>query len=207
MATASLREKLEMMIKNIPENEVTLREIFDSFGNESLMLLIIFLSLVFLIPVSIPGVSTVFGTAILLVGISMLFNRQLWLPKKIAHRPISSEKLTTVMERALVFFRRVERFVRPNRFHWMIKDGKTELFNKLSLILATLLLMVPFGFIPFSNTLPALAILFLTVGMLEKDGGSIFVGHLIILLTIIYFVALMMGGGFTIYEVFRLFSS
>ena len=42
----------------------------------------IFAAIFFLIPVSIPGVSTVFGAAILLVGVSRLSGRQLWLPAR-----------------------------------------------------------------------------------------------------------------------------
>jgi hypothetical protein len=201
MVKASLGEKLEAVIKNIPSTEVTLIEILESIGNESLMFLTIFLSLVFLVPVSIPGVSTVFGSAILLIGISRLFNRKLWLPKQIANRTIAAEKLIVVVNRALVWFRRLERFSRPYRFQVITHEGNFGLFNKLSYILAAVLLMVPFGFIPFSNTLPAIALIFLAVGAMQKDGGCIFIGHLSNLLTIVYFSALIAGGGLTIFEV------
>ena len=48
MAKASLGEKLETVIKNLPSTEVTLIEILESIGHESLMFLTIFLSMVFL---------------------------------------------------------------------------------------------------------------------------------------------------------------
>jgi hypothetical protein len=60
----SLGEKIELIIERLPPLEVTLVEIMDIVGADSLTLLTIFLSLVFLVPVSIPGVSTVFGTGI-----------------------------------------------------------------------------------------------------------------------------------------------
>lgn len=203
MAKASLGEKLETVIKNLPSTEVTLIEILESIGHESLMFLTIFLSLVFLVPVSIPGVSTVFGSAILLIGISRLFNRKLWLPKQIANRTIAAEKLIVVLNRALVWFRRLERFSRPYRFQLITREGKIGLFNNLSFILAAVLLMVPFGFIPFSNTLPAVALIFLSVGVMQKDGGCILIGHLSNLVTIVYFSALITGGGMTIFEILR----
>jgi len=206
MAKASLGTKLESVIKNLPATEVTLMEILDSIGHDSLMFLTIFLSLVFLVPVSIPGVSTVFGSAILLIGISRLFNRKLWLPKQIANRTITSEKLTVVLNRALTWFSRLERFCRPYRLHSIASEGKVGLFNKMSYILAAVLLMVPFGFIPFSNTLPALALIFLAVGGMQKDGGCIFIGHLSNLVTVIYFSALIAGGGMTVFEVMRFIS-
>jgi hypothetical protein len=204
VAHASLGEKLERVIKNLPESEVTLIEIMDSIGHDSLMFLTIFLSLVFLVPVSIPGVSTVFGTAILLIGVSRLINRKLWLPGRIANRTIASEKLAVVLNRALLWFRRLEKISRPYRFQLIASEGRTGLFNKLSYILAAVLLMVPFGFIPFSNTLPAIALIFLAIGMMQKDGVSIFLGHIFNLVTIIYFSALIAGGGMTLNEILRL---
>lgn len=206
MAKASLGEKLETVIENLPSTEVTLIDILDSIGDDSLLFLTIFLALVFLVPVSIPGVSTVFGSAILLIGVSRLLNRKLWLPPQIAHRTIAAEKLTMVLNRALVWFRRLERLSRPYRFQLITSEGKIGLFNKLSFIMAAVLLMAPFGFIPFSNTLPAIALIFLAIGVLQKDGGCLFIGHLFNLGTIIYFSALITGGGMTIYEVLLYFS-
>lgn len=200
---ATLVEKLETVIQNLPTKEVTLIEILDNIGHDSLMLLTIFLALVFLVPVSIPGVSTVFGSAILLIGISRLINRKLWLPKQIAYRTIAAERLTVVLNRALIWFRRLERVSRPYRFQLITSEGKVGFINKLSYVLAALLLMVPFGFIPFSNTLPAIALIFLAIGVVQKDGGCIMIGHLSNLVTIIYFAALITGGGITIIEVFN----
>ena len=203
LAKTSLGEKLETVIRNLPETEITLIEISDYFGHDSLMFLTIFLALVFLVPVSIPGVSSVFGSALLLIGIARLFNRKLWLPKQIARRTIAAEKLAVVLQRALVWFKRLEKFSRPERFLAICGEGKAGLFNKLAYILAAVLLMVPFGFIPFSNTLPAIALIFLALGVMQKDGGCIFIGHLSNLVTIIYFSALFAGGGMTIFEVLR----
>ena len=99
----SLGEKIETVIGNLPTTEVTLTEILDHIGHDSLMFLTVFLAMVFLVPISIPGVSTVFGSAILLIGVSRLFDRQLWLPRQISHRTIAAEKLTMVLNRALIW--------------------------------------------------------------------------------------------------------
>lgn len=206
LAKESLGEKLETIIEQMSPAEVTLIEILDIIGNDSLMLITIFLSLVFLVPVSIPGVSTVFGSAILLIGFSLLLSRKLWLPKRISTRRISTDKLVVVLNRALLWFRRLERISHPHRLQWLTTGGKISLFNNLSFILAAVLLMMPFGFIPFSNTIPAIALILLSVGLMQKDGGFILLGYLANLATIIYFAALVAGGGLTIYEALRLFS-
>jgi hypothetical protein len=200
----SLGEKIELIIAKLPPEEVTLVEIMDIVGADSLLLLTIFLSLVFLVPVSIPGVSTVFGTGILLIGITRLFKRKLWLPKAIADRKLNAVRLREGFQRALVWFRRLEKISRPHRLPALTNGRLMDVLNNLSFILAAILLMAPFGFVPFSNTLPAVALIFLSVGMLQKDGGSILFGNLSNLATIIYFGFLIAGGGYSILELLQL---
>jgi hypothetical protein len=203
LQTESLGEKIELIIEKMPAVEVTLVEIMDIVGADSLLLLTVFLSLVFLVPVSIPGVSTVFGTGILLIGITRLFSRKLWLPKQIADRKLSSEKLRAGFKRALVWFHRMEKISKAHRLSNLTNEGMMTTFNNLSFILAAVLLMAPFGFIPFSNTLPAFALIFLSVGMMQRDGGFILLGNLSNIATIIYFGFLIAGGGWTISEFFK----
>lgn len=199
----SLGEKLETVIQKMPARDITLMEILDIIGDDSLMFVTIFLSLVFLIPVSIPGVSTVFGSAILLIGIARLFNRKLWFPEKIARRTISAEKLIKVLERALGWFHRFEKISKPHRLALLASEGT---LNNLSFILGALLLMVPFGFVPFSNTIPAVALIFLAIGIIQKDGVSLLLGHLANIATIVYFSALVAGSGLGLFEAFKYFS-
>lgn len=204
LQTESLGEKIELIIEKLPPTDVTLVEIMDIVGADSLMLLTIILSLVFLVPVSIPGVSTVFGTGILLIGITRLFSRKLWLPKAVANRKLSAVKLRAGFKRALVWFRRLEKISRPHRLPGLTSGRFMTPLNNLLFILAAILLMAPFGFIPFSNTLPAIALIFLSVGMMQKDGGSILLGYLANIATIVYFAFLIAGGGLSIRELFRL---
>jgi hypothetical protein len=203
LQSESLGEKIELIISKLPPTEVTLIEIMDIVGSDSLMLLTIFLSLVFLVPVSIPGVSTVFGTGILLIGVTRLFARKLWLPKAIATRKISAEKLRLGFNRALVWFHRLEKISRPHRLQGLTSNGLMALSNNLSFILAAILLMAPFGFIPFSNTLPAIALIFLAIGLMQRDGRSILLGYLANVATLIYFAFLIAGGGLSIRELFQ----
>lgn len=201
MKTESLGEKIESMIQKMPASEVTLFEIMDIVGSDGLLLLTIFLSLIFLVPVSIPGVSTVFGSAMLLIGITRLFSGKLWLPEIIGARKLSSEKLVAGFNKALKWFHRLEKVSKPHRFSVLASSGVFVVFNDLSFILAALLLMMPFGLIPFSNTLPAVAVNFLAIGMMQRDGVSILFGHLMNLATIAYFGFIVIGGSWSILQI------
>ena len=86
-------------------------------------------------------------------------------------------------------------------------DGRVQdVFNNLAFILAALLLMAPFGFIPFSNTLPGLALLLYAIGMIQRDGMAILLGHLANIGTIIYFGILIGGGGMAAHGLLRHFT-
>lgn len=198
-----LGEQLAAIIDNLPEDKLTLGELLDVFGDEGLLLLTILLTLVFLIPVSIPGVSTVFGAAILLVGISRLSGRKLWLPAKLKNKALPADKLRPGLARGMTWVHRLERISRPHRLRVFVDGRMQDLTNNLAFILAALLLMAPFGFIPFSNTLPGLALLFYAVGLIQRDGGAMLIGHLANIGTIIYFGILIGGGGVAVRELLQ----
>ena len=199
----SLGAQIAGMIARLPPDHVTLGELLDLFGDEGLLLLCILLTLVFLIPVSIPGVSTVFGAAILLVGVSRLLSRQLWLPARVRDRRLPSDRLRPGLAGGLRWVQRMERLSRPHRLPALV-DGRTQdVVNNLAFILAALLLMAPFGFVPFSNTLPALALLAYAIGFIQRDGGAILLGHLANLGTMVYFAVLIGGGGLVAQELFK----
>ena len=199
----SLGEKLTTIIEHLPPDRVTLTEIRDLLGQDGLLLLTAFLTLVFMIPVSIPGVSTVFGAAILLIGVNRLLNCSLWLPKRLQDRELPAEKLRAGLHGGMVWFHRLERISRPRRLKWLTRNGVVGVANDSALILGAGLLMAPFGLIPFSNTLPALALLLLAIGLLQRDGVCILLGHFANLATIVYFAVLIAGGGVAIRELFR----
>lgn len=202
---ATLGEQLDRVIRELPEESVTLGELLDVFGDEGLLLLTMLLTVVFLIPVSIPGVSTVFGAAILLVGISRVLGRPLWLPDSIRHRKLPAGKLRPALEQGMKWVRRLERIARPRRLHALIDGHLRVQFTHLAFILAAVLLMAPFGFVPFSNTLPALALLLYSVGLVQRDGVAVLLGHLATVATIVYFSVLIGGGGMAMHQLWQKF--
>lgn len=204
MHDESMAVQLNGIIEKLPPEGVNLSKILDLVGDSGLLVLTGLLSLVFLIPVSIPGVSTVFGAAILLIAVSRLFRRKLWLPESVQQREIASDKLRDVLTRAMSWMHRLEKIARPNRLKWL-SSGAMDTVNNLMLILGAVLLMAPFGFVPFSNTLPALAIIFLVLGLLQRDGACIVLGYLTNLASIVYFGVLIAGGGMAIQQALRHF--
>lgn len=185
----TMREALARAIESIDGETVTLRTLIRLIGEHGLLFIAALLSIPFLIPVSIPGVSTVFGLGILLIAIGITLNRAPWLPDRLQDRPISTEKLKPVLRRGMGWLVRIETVIRP-RLTGLTEGMAMQRLNGLALVLGAGLLMVPLGLVPFSNTLPALAILFLCVGISQRDGWLVLAGHAMNVATIVYFGAL-----------------
>jgi len=198
-----LREQLTRMIAQLPEDRLSLGELLDIFGEDGLLLLSMLLTLVFLIPVSIPGVSTVFGAAILLIGFSRLRQRPLWLPQRLRRKQLPSARLRPALTGGLKWVQRMERISRPQRLRWLVHGRVPNLINNLAFIAAALLLMAPFGFVPFSNTFPGVALLAYAIGFVQRDGGAILLGHVTNIATVVYFSLLIGGGGMAVHEIIR----
>lgn len=179
--------------RTIRGEDVSVRELLGQIGEQGMLVFAIFLIVPFLVPVSIPGVSTVFGLLITLIGVGVMTNRMPWLPQRLMDRRVRTENLARAFEHGSKLVARLERFLHP-RLSALTRSGGVNRFNGLMVVVAGLLLMVPLGFVPFSNTLPGLAILFLAVGMLQKDGVFVLLGYLFILATIVYFGVLFAGA-------------
>lgn len=192
-SATGLGQTLLGVATQLTSESVTLREVFGLLGEQGLLVFCSFLTLPFLIPVSIPGVSTVFGLVIILLGVGVAFNRLPWLPQRLMERPLSVEKLVPVLERGAKFVARFDRLTHPRLRH-LTSTTTLNRAHGLALVFSGVLLLFPLGLIPFSNTLPALAILFLALGLLQRDGYFIFAGYGMMFLTIIYFGILALGA-------------
>jgi hypothetical protein len=186
-------ESVEHVIKNLSGDVVTLREIINVIGHEGMLVFCIFLTLPFMVPVSIPGISTLFGLAIGLIGLGVMTHRPPWLPDRLIRKKFPAHRLRLALEKGTIWIHRLERISRPSIPVLTHGSGMARI-NGLMLIAGALLLMAPFGLIPFSNTLPGLAILFLATGVLQRDGRSVLLGYMTLVLTALYFSFLLRGG-------------
>lgn len=182
----SLHATLSEAIDRIDGDTITLRQLLVLVGEHGMLFLCAMLTIPFLIPVSIPGVSTVFGAGIVLIALGITLNRLPWLPDRLMDRELDATKLKGILNRGLSVVARVEAYVKP-RYSAITGTAVANRINGLAIVFAGVLLMAPLGLVPFSNTLPAFAILLLSVGMAQRDGLVVIAGYVMILATLIYF--------------------
>jgi hypothetical protein len=204
-AKTSLSSALTDAASSLKGESASVRELLALIGEQGMLVLCIFLTIPFLVPVSIPGVSTVFGLLVVLIGVGVMTNRIPWLPSRLIDKRFPTEKLCPALLQGAKILQRLERYLHP-RWGALTRSAAMNRFNGAMIVVAGLLLMAPFGLVPFSNTLPAFAILFLAAGMLEQDGLIVFLGYVFILGTIVYFGVLIAGAiaaGMGLTRIFR----
>jgi len=188
-----LSEQLAGIARQLPDEKLAIREVLERLGQSGMQLFAVFLTLPFLVPVSVPGISTVFGLLIILIGIGVALDRLPWLPGFVLDRKVPAGALGKALEQGSKVVARIEGFLQP-RLGVVVNGMGVGRLNGLMLAFAGALLMAPFGFVPFSNTIPGIAILLLTLGMLERDGVFVVLGYVMTAVTCIYFGALLWGA-------------
>lgn len=191
--TESLSAVLQRLIGNLSGKTITLRELMEAIGEQGLLLMCAIACLPFLIPVSIPGVSTVFGAAIVMISLAITLNRLPWLPKRILDKQMETARLVPALQKGVSIVSKLDRYMRP-RLPAFTTGTIVARVNGIAIMVAGILLMMPLGFVPFSNTLPGVAILLFSAGMIQRDGATVLGGYLFLILTIIYFAALGYGA-------------
>ena len=170
-----LSADLEMLHARVKDKSLTLAELKQALKGRGSAILLILLALPFCF-VAIPGLSMPFGIAIGLIGASLAIGREPWLPRFIMHRRLSTARSAQLLAAAIKVARQLERFVRPRFAFLHAGPGMLRLIG-LGIVIASLGLMLPLP-IPFSNSIPAWAVVLLAIGMMEKDGLCVLLGHL-----------------------------
>jgi len=95
-----LSEALESTRIAVTGHRVTLRELLGLVGEQGLLVFCAILAMPFLLPVSLPFMSTALGTPMLLIGVAVVMNRVPWLPERLLDHALPTETVQHVLERA-----------------------------------------------------------------------------------------------------------
>lgn len=126
------------------------------------------------LPLPIAGVSTIIGIPLIIVSAQLFlgFNKP-WLPAWIADRSMKRNQFAKFLHKILPTLEKFESLIRP-RWKFVTVPIAQRIFGLLFLILA-IVIALP---IPFGNLPPAIAIVIISLGMIEQDGVVIILGAL-----------------------------
>jgi hypothetical protein len=185
-------EELQNLATRFADRPTPLSEILGATQGRGFYLLLFCISLPFLTPIPLPGLSTPFGLVVALIGARLAVGRSPWLPRRLLARELPPRFLTKLLKSASRIVRLLEFCLRPR---WAFLH-EALVFRRVAgslIMLCGLLLLLPLP-LPFSNSLPALTVLLLAASALERDGACFLAGCIMFLVTVAYFGFLAFGG-------------
>lgn len=170
---------------------LTINRLLARTEGRGIFLVIILLCLPFVVPVSLPGVSTVMGGMVLLLTLRLALGKSPRLPAFLGERALPAGGQKRVLNASMKFLRWLEKYIRPRRTPWL-SARPAVLANTLLMAVLALVLSLPLPSPPFlfSNSLPAYAVILLAASMMEEDGVLIWVAYAVVLGNIIFFTLL-----------------
>lgn len=186
-----LSEDLRAMLAVEHEHEMTIGDIESALKKRGFAIIIMLLAIPFIIP-SIPGISVPFGIAIMLMGIRIVLGKKPWLPQKILQKKLSQKAFQNIIKTLLKTAVILEKIAKP-RMHFLERWPVMKKLIGVGIASNGLFLALPLP-IPFTNTLPAISILLLAAGMMEKDGLLVLLGYFSAVLAWAYLALFLLLG-------------
>ncbi|MBS7695902.1 MULTISPECIES: exopolysaccharide biosynthesis protein [unclassified Chelatococcus] len=166
--------RLSAILKDIAEDasrdRISLRDLL-TIGRDRAFGALLFIFAVPNVMPAPPGMSAILGLPLLFLAAQLMVGYpHPWLPKIIADRSMRRQDFATLINKLAPWIARSERLLKPRLSLLAI----TERFIGLVALCLAIILFLP---IPLGNMLPALAICFFALGILERDGIAVLLGY------------------------------
>ena len=185
-------DELRQLAQVFSVRPARISEILAATKGRGFNLLLLLIGIPFLTPIPLPGFSAPFGLAILLIGTRLAIGRQPWLPKRILERELPARFITKLLGAASRIVRWLEVLLRP-RLRFLQEQWIYRRVAGTLIMLSGLLLLLPVP-VPLSNGLPALTVVLLAAGAMERDGLAFLAGCAVFVLNLGFFGLLAFGG-------------
>ena len=164
-----------MLLPQEPGQGVTVGRVFEVLAGRGYAILIIILALPFCLPIPLIAMSPFFGLLLVLFGGRLAMGLKPWLPERMLEKEIPYPTIFGIVAHGKRVARRLEPILHP-RWLWLSCPEMLRIHG-LTVAYLSLLLSLPLP-IPFTNAIPAIGIVLVALGMLERDGVFIFCGYL-----------------------------
>lgn len=156
------RDIEELITKN---ESLSLKKLMGRTQETIFGFLLVILALPSALPVPAPGYSIPFGIVIIILAVQIIIGRKYpWLPQKILNKEINIKKFRSGVSKINTFIQFFEKIIKP-RGKFLYNQGQSLL--GLMIFMCGVSMLIP---IPGTNTIPALGIFVIGLGMIEEDG-------------------------------------
>lgn len=144
----------------------------------------------------IPGSSVFTALPLMLLAVQLVLGRsEVWLPGFVSERSIERAAFRRVVSVSIPYIERFEKLAKPR--WWPTSYLLAERAIGVATLILALFLFLP---IPFANGLPALSIIFLAMGLGERDGYWLAGGMLLTLVSTVFVAGMISVGAFAVLE-------
>jgi hypothetical protein len=192
--------KLSEVLRNLdqsPAERISLGDMITALGAKSFVPMMILFALpnVFFF---VPGSSVITGLPLIFIVFQLVLGRpSVWLPAVLDQRAIEHDKFTRIVTKAGPWIEWVERLARPR--YWPFSHGISErIVGAISLVMA-IFMFLP---IPFANSLPAMSVIALALGLGERDGLWLGGGFVLSVISTAVVFAIFAAGTFAMLSFF-----
>ncbi|MDN3029916.1 MAG: exopolysaccharide biosynthesis protein [Candidatus Tisiphia sp.] len=184
------------------KKKTKISELLIDFHENGLLLIMLFFAIPIAIPLPYPpGFTTIVGIPLIILSMQMLLGfRQVFLPSKINNYQISNDILINISNKIVPKIKLVEKYIRP-RYSFASSIYCEQFIGLISLICA-ITISIP---LPLTNAVPALGITIMTLGLLNRDGLTIFLGFIVSIVGLIIAVIAIAASWISIKYLFNLF--
>nr|WP_310388203.1 exopolysaccharide biosynthesis protein [Roseateles sp.] len=145
-----------------------------------------------------PGVGTVLGCGVLALALNLWRGSGVSLPLRVGAFELSGLWAARVLRLLAGFYASSGRLTQPRLMHFAGDKARRWLAIKAALMAVLIILPIPFG-----NYFPALALMFVGLGLVASDGLAILVGTAMAALAMAFGIGLIWAAWFWGLEAFE----
>ncbi|MSO53792.1 MAG: exopolysaccharide biosynthesis protein [Rhodospirillales bacterium] len=199
-STERTSDRLRRAVAGGTSTRVSIDDLVAALSDRAFGVLLLILALPISIP-TIPGMSVICGTPILLLSLQMMIGHQRpWLPSKLGQRSFARTDIEAMLNKAMPYILKFERIARP-RIEWLT-DGVFERVAGIVIFVMAVIIVLPTP--PIVGNIPsAVAIAVLSIGFIERDGLITILGYVLAGLAVVAtfgIVAALIAGAMSLFH-------
>jgi hypothetical protein len=179
---------LQSLLRQHSGETIRLGELIYSLGGRAFSPTLLICALPEAMPLPIAGISAIIGAPLVIFSGQLLLGfSSPWLPQWLMNRAFKRQDFEKIVGQVLRYLKRCERVICP-RWQWATHPVTERFLGFLFLVLA-LVIVLP---IPFGNMLPAIAVIVISLGLIESDGLLVVIGTIASLVILVVMAGAIM---------------
>ena len=171
----SLTELLTDLKGSLIEENVRVSTILEGFHERGFGFFLFALSLPSAIPIPAMGMHTVVSIPMLLLtGQQAIGRHTVWMPDIILRQTVKRDLVKKILEHCIPWSLKLEKICRP-RMGFMTQGIWSHIIGILGFLMVACI-AVP---LPLTNTVPAIGLIFMSAGVLVRDGLAVLIGAIV----------------------------